>query len=31
MKLMVNGRPSDISLLKDDAKNFMTPRPERYP
>jgi len=26
-KLMVNGRPSDISLLKDDAKNFMTPRP----
>ena len=26
-KLMVNGRPSDISLLKDDAKNFMTPHP----
>ncbi|MBR6879072.1 MAG: biopolymer transporter ExbD [Bacteroidales bacterium] len=26
-RLMVNGRPSDISLLKDDAKQFMTPRP----
>ena len=26
-KLMVNGRPSDISLLKEDAKHFMTPRP----
>ena len=26
-KLMVNGRPSDISLLKEDAKTFMTPRP----
>jgi biopolymer transport protein ExbD len=26
-KLMVNGRPSDISTLKEDAKNFMTPRP----
>ena len=26
-KLMVNGRPSDISLLKDAAKDFMTPRP----
>ena len=26
-KLMVNGRPSDISTLKDDAKHFMTPRP----
>ena len=26
-KLMVNGRPSDISLLKEDAKNFMTPHP----
>ena len=25
-KLMVNGRPSDISLLKDEAKLFMTPR-----
>ena len=26
-KLMVNGRPSDLSTLKEDAKNFMTPRP----
>lgn len=26
-RLMVNGRPSDVSLLKDDAKQFMTPRP----
>ena len=26
-KLMVNGRPSDVSLLKEDAKHFMTPRP----
>jgi biopolymer transport protein ExbD len=26
-RLMVNGRPSDISLLKDEAKHFMTPRP----
>ena len=26
-KLMVNGRPSDISTLKEDAKRFMTPRP----
>ena len=26
-KLMVNGRPSDVSLLKDEAKNFMTPHP----
>ena len=25
-KLMINGRPSDISLLKDEAKQFMTPR-----
>lgn len=32
-KLMVNGRPSDISLLKDEAKAFMTPNPsdERTP
>ena len=26
-KLMINGRPSDISLLKEEAKHFMTPRP----
>ena len=26
-RLLVNGRPSDISLLKDEAKRFMTPRP----
>ncbi len=26
-RLLVNGRPSDISTLKDDAKRFMTPRP----
>ena len=26
-KLLVNGRPSDISLLKDQAKEFMAPRP----
>jgi len=26
-RLMVNGRPSDISLLKEEAKHFMTPRP----
>ena len=26
-KLMVNGRPSDVSLLKEEAKHFMTPRP----
>ena len=26
-KLMVNGRGSDLALLKDDAKHFMTPRP----
>ena len=26
-RLLVNGRPMDISLLKDEAKHFMTPRP----
>jgi biopolymer transport protein ExbD len=26
-RLLVNGRPMDISLLKDEAKRFMTPRP----
>ena len=26
-RLLVNGRPSDVSLLKDQAKEFMTPRP----
>ena len=26
-KLLVNGRPCDISMLKDLAKDFMTPRP----
>jgi hypothetical protein len=26
-RLLVNGRPSDISMLKDLAKEFMTPRP----
>ncbi len=26
-RLMVNGYPSDISLLKDEAKRFMTPNP----
>ena len=26
-KLLVNGRPMDISQLKDEAKRFMTPRP----
>ena len=26
-KLMINGRPSDVSLLKEEAKHFMTPRP----
>ena len=26
-RLLVNGRPSDISQLKDLAKDFMTPRP----
>ena len=26
-RLRVNGRPMDISLLKDEAKHFMTPRP----
>ena len=26
-RLLVNGRPSDISLLKDQAKEFMVPRP----
>jgi biopolymer transport protein ExbD len=26
-RLMVNGYPSDISMLKDEAKRFMTPNP----
>lgn len=26
-RLLVNGRPMDISMLKDEAKHFMTPRP----
>ena len=26
-KLLVNGRPMDISQLKEEAKHFMTPRP----
>ena len=26
-RLLVNGRPMDISQLKDEAKHFMTPRP----
>ena len=26
-RLLVNGRPLDISQLKDEAKRFMTPRP----
>ena len=26
-RLLVNGRPSDITILKDQAKEFMTPRP----
>ncbi len=26
-RLLVNGRPCDISLLKDEAKQFMTPNP----
>ena len=26
-RLLVNGRPMDLSLLKDEVKHFMTPRP----
>jgi biopolymer transport protein ExbD len=26
-KLLVNGRPCDVEMLKDKAKEFMTPRP----
>lgn len=26
-RLLVNGRPSDITMLKDQAKQFMTPNP----